>query len=84
MLFSITVKVWWDHMVKGKRRQSADKGSNAGDRHIRRIKHDEQWSERDPEDDPLRDLRPYDDDTRTPANEEYLWPEMNDEYEDDD
>lgn len=80
MIFSIIVKVRWDRMVKGKRRQSATPGGNTSDRHGRRIRHDE----RDPEEDPLRDLRPYEDDMRTPANDEYVWPEMTDEYEEDD
>lgn len=36
------------------------------------------------EDDPLRDLRPRDDDLQDPAGDEYLWPELNDENEEDD
>jgi hypothetical protein len=42
------------------------------------------WGDGDLEDDPLRDLRPVEDDLRTPASDEYLWPDMNDEYENDD
>jgi hypothetical protein len=38
----------------------------------------------DLEDDPLRDLRPRDDDLQDPAGDEYLWPELNDENEEND
>ncbi|MFA5268367.1 MAG: hypothetical protein WC379_10385 [Methanoregula sp.] len=71
-------------MVKGKRRQVAGRGGNAIDRHGGMGRNDEQWSEVDPEDDPFRDLRPRDDDVRNPASDEYMWPDMTDEYENDD
>lgn len=71
-------------MVKGKRRQSVKRGGDSADRHSERGGNVHQWAERDPEDDPLRDLRPYEDDMKNPANDEYVWPEMNDEYDEDD
>jgi hypothetical protein len=71
-------------MVKGKRRQVAGRGGNVIDRHGVRDRNEEQWGETDPEDDPFRDLRPRDDDMRNPTSDEYMWPDMHDDYEDDD
>jgi len=71
-------------MVKGKRRQVASRGGNVIDRHGVRGQNGEQWGEMDPEDDPLRDLRPNEDEMRNTASDEYLWPDMHNEYEDDD
>ena len=71
-------------MVKGKRRQSAKRGGDSVDRHSERGRNVHQLAERDPEDDPLRDLRPYEDDMKNPANDEYVWPDMNEEYDEDD
>ena len=42
------------------------------------------WEQENPDDDPLRDLRPEEEDPRNPANDEYIWPDMHDENEDDD
>jgi len=71
-------------MSKGKRRQAASRGGSAPDRHGGQGQNAVRWGDGDLEDDPLRDLRPVEDDFRTPASDEYLWPDMNDEYEDDD
>jgi hypothetical protein len=71
-------------MVKGKRRQSAKRGGEAFEKPGSRGRDDDRWGEGDPEDDPLRDLRPYEDDMRNQANDEYVWPDVNDEYDEDD
>jgi hypothetical protein len=71
-------------MSKGKRRLAANRGSDAFDRHGERGRNTERWGEGDLEDDPLRDLRPVEDDFRNPAGDEYLWPDMNNDDEDDD
>jgi hypothetical protein len=71
-------------MSKGKRRLAANRGGEVFDRHGGRGLNAERWGEGDVEDDPLRDLRPVDDDFRNPASDEYQWPDMNDEYDDDD
>ena len=68
-------------MVKNKKNPAGPRGGDARDWHSARGSNDER---RDPEDDPFRDLRPRDDDMRNTASDEYLWPDMHDEYEDDD
>lgn len=71
-------------MGKSKRRQAANRGGDAFDWHGGQGRNDERWGGKDPEDDPLRDLRPYEDELRSPANDDYLWPDMTDEYGEDD
>jgi hypothetical protein len=44
---------------------------------------DLRWAEDLPEDDPLRDLRPHDEETEDPVAEEYVWPDLNDNEDDD-
>jgi hypothetical protein len=42
------------------------------------------WEKNNPEDDPFRDLRPHNEDLADPAIEDYMWPDMSDENEEDD
>lgn len=71
-------------MSKGKRRLAAGRIGDAAGRQGVQGRNAGLWGDREMEDDPLRDLRPVEDDFRNPAGDEYLWPDMNDEYEDDD
>jgi hypothetical protein len=71
-------------MSKGKRRLAANRGGDVFDRHGGHGRNAERWGPGDIEDDPLRDLRPVEDDFRNPAGDEYLWPDMKNEYEEDD
>ena len=71
-------------MGRGKRDYAGHRGGYVIDRHGARGSDIDRWGVKDPEDDPLRDLRPQDDDMRYPAGDEYLWPDMRDENEDDD
>ena len=71
-------------MGRGKRAYPGHRGGDAPDRHGARGSNDERWDLKDPEDDPLRDLRPREDDMRYPAGDDYIWPEMNEENEEDD
>lgn len=71
-------------MVKTRRRPLPKNGGEAVERQSVRGRQDDRWGEPDPDDDPLRDLRPDEDDMRNPANDEYLWPDMSDECDEDD
>jgi hypothetical protein len=71
-------------MGKCKRDHVGHPGGDVLDRDGARGRNDDWWGAKDPEDDPLSDLRPNDDDLRYPAGDEYLWPDMHDENEEDD
>jgi len=70
-------------MGRGKRNRAGHRGGDVPGWFGARGSNHERWGTREPEDDPLRDLRPRDDDLPDPAGDEYLWPEMDDEYDDD-
>jgi hypothetical protein len=71
-------------MGRGKRDRTGHRGGDAGDRYGTRGSDDERWNLNYPEDDPLRDLRPHEEDIMNAAGDEYVWPDMNNESEDDD
>jgi hypothetical protein len=71
-------------MGRGKREQAGHRGGDVVDRHGARGSDDMRGDLHYPEEDPFHDSRPHDDDLRNPANDEYLWPDMNDENEEDD
>jgi hypothetical protein len=75
-------------MGRGKKNPAGHGGGDVHDRQTARGSDDRQW-EKNPEDDPLRDLRPHDEEfvdpaITDPAADEYVWPELNDENEEDD
>lgn len=45
---------------------------------------DNRWGRMNREDDPLHDLRPRDEDLADPAADEFMWPDLSDDNEDDD
>jgi hypothetical protein len=69
-------------MGRGKRDPAGHRGSNDFDWYGARGSNKERWGH-NPEDDPLRDLRPHSEELADPAADEFLWPDMNDENEDD-
>jgi hypothetical protein len=71
-------------MGRGKRDRAGHRGGDARDWHGARGSDDMRGVMINPEDDPFRDLRPQNEDLADPATDEYLWPDMNDEYEEDD
>lgn len=71
-------------MGRGKRDRAGHRGGDVIDWQGTRGSNHERWGSREPEDDPFRDLRPRDDDLPDPAGDEYLWPEMDNEYDEDD
>jgi hypothetical protein len=71
-------------MGKGKRDRAGHLSGDVRDWHGSRGSNDVRGYLNELEDDPLRDLRPRYDDLQDPAGDEYLWPEMNDENEEDD
>jgi hypothetical protein len=71
-------------MGRGKREQAGHRGGDAFTWHGTRGSDDERWHLKYPEDDPLRDLRPHEDDILNAAVDEYVWPDMNNENEEDD
>jgi hypothetical protein len=68
---------------RGKRERPGHRGGDAVDWHGARGSDEEGWDKKNPEDDPFRDLRPQDEERPDPANEEYEWPDMKDENEED-
>ena len=75
-------------MVRGKRVPAGHRGSETRGRHAARGSDENRGVPKEPEEDPLRDLRPLDGplDEEPPVisdSDEYIWPEMQDEYEDD-
>ena len=68
-------------MGRGKREPAGHRGGDTRDRHGARGSDDYRWEGGNPEDDPLRDLRPQDEEPADPAADEYVWPEMTDETE---
>jgi hypothetical protein len=71
-------------MGRGKQDRAGHRGGDAGDWHGARGSDDGRRGSEEPEDDPLHDLRPRDEDLPDSAGDEYVWPEMNDENEEDD
>jgi hypothetical protein len=71
-------------MGRGKRDRTGHREGDAVDWHGTRGCDDERWNLNYPEDDPLRDLKPYQEDILNAAGDEYVWPDMNNESEDDD
>jgi hypothetical protein len=73
-------------MARGRRIRAGHRGGDAGDWHAARGSDDERRNPKEPEDDPFRDLRPADEDPPDPPDpdgDEFVWPEMHDENEDD-
>jgi hypothetical protein len=71
-------------MVRGKRVPAGHRGSDARGRQAARGSDDRRRVPKEPEDDPLRDLRPVDEEPPVISDgDEYIWPEIQDEYEDD-
>jgi len=74
---------WW-RMGRSIRQRAGQRGGNLPDRHSARGSDDKLWDVPDMEDDPLRDLRPHEDEQADPVGDEYVWPDMNNENEEDD
>ncbi len=70
-------------MTRGKKSPAGHRGGDARDRHAARGSDDLSWDRGTPEDDPLRDLRPEDEETLYPVSDDYVWPDTS-EHEDDD
>ena len=74
-------------MGKGKRVPGGHGGGAVRNRHAAQRSDDEGWDQKEPEDDPLRDLRPVNEEPELatdPDRDEYIWPEMQDEGGEDD
>jgi len=71
-------------MGRGKRDIMGRHGDDARDWHGTGGSGDRRWDRKNPEDDPFRDLRPRNEELADPANDEYLWPDMSDENDEDD
>jgi hypothetical protein len=70
-------------MGRGKRERAGHCGSDDGGWQGARGS-ERWWAPKDPEDDPLRDLRPHNEDPADPVIDDYMWPDMSDENEEDD
>lgn len=71
-------------MARAKRVPAGNRGSESRGRQAARGSEGKPWSLKEPEDDPLRDLRPVDEEPPLDSEgDEYIWPELQDEYEDD-
>jgi len=71
-------------MRKAKKNSAGQRGRENRDHHPVRGSEKGQWERDNQEDDPFHDLRPEEEDPRNSANEEYIWPDLHDENEDDD
>ncbi len=78
-------------MGRGRRERPGHRGGDVVDLHGPRGSDDGRWKKKNAEDDPLRDLRPPEEDPENPDEgpvnpdaEEYVWPDMHDENEEDD
>ncbi len=71
-------------MARGKKIPAGHRGGDVADRHAARGSDDNRWSREDPDDDPLRDLRPHDEDILNATGDEYVWPDLSDENNEDD
>ena len=70
-------------MGRGKKNPAGHRGGDARDRHAARGSDDRELYH-DPEDDPFRDLRPEEDDSRNQPVDDYVWPDLSSESEEDD
>jgi len=70
-------------MVRAKKNHAGHRGKDNRDRHSAQGSDNRQWEPENQEDDPLHDLRPEEDDMRNSANEDYIWPDLHDEDDDD-
>jgi hypothetical protein len=71
-------------MGRGKKNPAGHRGGDISNRHATGGSDHELWDRKNPEDDPLLDLRPHDEEFTDPAADEYIWPEItdeNDEYD---
>jgi len=71
-------------MARGKRVPAVRRGGEAINRHAARGSDDRWRGKKEPEDDPLRDLRPEEEEPADPEGDEFVWPEMSSENEEDD
>jgi hypothetical protein len=71
-------------MGKSKRDRAGHRGGDVREWYGARGSNNKRWGFTGPEDDPLRDLRPRDNDLPDLAGDEYMWPEMDDENDEDD
>jgi len=71
-------------MGRAKKDPAGQRRRDNRNRHSVRGNGNGRWKPDSQEDDPFHDLRPEEDDMRNSSNEEYIWPDLNDEDEDDD
>jgi hypothetical protein len=71
-------------MGRGKKNPAGHRGGDVRDRHAARGSDEERWDPGNLEDDPLADLRPHDDDMLSAVGDEYVWPDLSDENNEDD
>jgi hypothetical protein len=71
-------------MGRGKKNSAGHGGGDLCDRHTARCSDDELWDRKNSEDDPLRDLRPHYEEFADPVADDYIWPVITDEHEEDD
>jgi hypothetical protein len=70
-------------MGRGKRIDPRHRGSNGKERHSTRGSRDEPWDLlKNSEDDPFRELKEQDPYETNPADDEYIWPVLEEENDD--
>lgn len=67
-------------MARGKREPEGHRGGDARNRYKARGSNDDRCAGGNGEEDPLRDLRPHNDYPEDQADDEYVWPDLTDEY----
>jgi hypothetical protein len=71
-------------MGRVRKKPAGHRGGDTTDWHGSRGSDDNRWGKVNPEDDPLRDLRPDVDDMLNAAGDEYIWPDTSNEFDEDD
>ena len=69
-------------MVRGGKGRAGSKAGNTPAGPAARNGRNKEWVRAGADEDPLRDLRVQDDDWQDPVNDEYVWPQFDEEMDD--
>ncbi|MEN6394927.1 MAG: hypothetical protein ABFC78_00390 [Methanoregula sp.] len=69
-------------MAKITKERLATRGTKNHVEQKKKPKYDDPWDEENPEQDPCRNVRDIYEDQSDSQNDDYIWPESEDEYED--
>lgn len=70
-------------MVRSRKNSAGQRGADNRNRDVVGRRGDKQGERENPDDDTFHDLRPDEDDMRNTATDEYIWPDLRDENDED-